>query len=81
MWKIDLTYQQEFQTTFDRLYEKQAILLQSRPLPNIALQKIKENISIEWTYNSNSIEGNTLTLRETQMVLQEGITIKGITLR
>ena len=81
MWKIDLTYQQEFQTTFDRLYEKQAILLQSRPLPNIALQKIKENLSIEWTYNSNSIEGNTLTLRETQMVLQEGITIKGITLR
>ena len=81
MWKIDLAYQQEFQTTFDRLYEKQAILLQSRPLPNIALQKIKENLSIEWTYNSNSIEGNTLTLRETQMVLQEGITIKGITLR
>ena len=81
MWKVDLTYQQEFQTTFDRLYEKQAILLQSRPLPNIALQKIKENLSIEWTYNSNSIEGNTLTLRETQMVLQEGITIKGITLR
>ena len=81
MWNIDLTYREEFKTTFERLYEKLTILQKSRPLPNIALQKIKEALSIEWTYNSNSIEGNTLTLRETQMVLQEGITIKGITLR
>lgn len=33
------------------------------------------------TYNSNAIEGNTLTLRETFLVLQEGITIKGKPLR
>jgi len=81
MWGIDVTYRQELQTTFDRLYEKKAILQNSRPLPNIALQKIREALSIEWTYNSNSIEGNSLTLRETQMVLQEGITIKGKSLR
>lgn len=81
MWKIDTTYREEFQTTFDRLYEKLAILNQNRTLPNIALRKIKEALSIEWTYNSNSIEGNTLNLRETQMVLQEGITIKGKSLR
>jgi len=81
MWRIDVTYRQELQTTFDRLYEKKAMLQNSRPLPNIALQKIKEALSIEWTYNSNSIEGNSLTLRETQMVLQEGITIKGKSLR
>jgi Fic family protein len=55
--------------------------LQSRPLPTIALNKIKESLSIEWTYNSNSIEGNSLGLRETQMVIQEGITIKGKSLR
>lgn len=36
---------------------------------------------MEWTYNSNSIEGNTLTLRETKLVLEEGITIKGKSLR
>jgi Fic family protein len=47
----------------------------------MALAKIKEALTIEWTYNSNSIEGNTLSLRETQMVLQEGITIKGKSLR
>ncbi len=81
MWRIDVTYRQELQTTFDRLYEKKAMLQNSRPLPNIALQKIREALSIEWTYNSNSIEGNSLTLRETQMVLQEGITIKGKSLR
>ncbi|MFN3753656.1 Fic family protein [Flavobacterium sp.] len=81
MWNIDLTYREEFYTTFERLYDKQGLLQKSRPLPNIALQKIKETLSIEWTYNSNSIEGNTLSLRETQMVLQEGITIKGKSLR
>jgi Fic family protein len=81
MWNIDLNYRDEFQTTFDRLYEKKQVLQTSRPLPSIALNKIKESLSIEWTYNSNSIEGNTLSLRETQMVLQEGITIKGKSLR
>ena len=29
------------------------------------------------TYNSNAIEGNTLSLKETAWVIQEGITIKG----
>ncbi len=81
MWTIDTSYRPEFQSTFDRLYDKLAVLNQSRPLPAIALHKIKESLTIEWTYNSNSIEGNTLTLRETQMVLQEGITVKGKSLR
>ncbi|MDR6967515.1 Fic family protein [Flavobacterium arsenatis] len=81
MWEIDLTYREELQTTFDRLYEKKQVLQTSRPLPNIALNKIRESLSIEWTYNSNSIEGNTMSLRETQMVLQEGITVKGKSLR
>ncbi len=81
MWNIDTSYRPEFQSTFERLYDKLAVLQQSRPLPSIALQKIKESLTIEWTYNSNSIEGNTLTLRETQMVLQEGITVKGKSLR
>ncbi len=69
------------QSTFDRLYEKKEVLGIARPLPRVALQKIKESLSIEWIYNSNSIEGNTLSLRETQMVLQEGITVKGKSLR
>jgi Fic family protein len=81
MWEIDRSYYQEFEETFQRLLDKKEMLVKARPLPTIALQKIKEALSIEWTYNSNSIEGNSLTLRETQLVLQEGITIKGVSLR
>lgn len=81
MWNIDLTYREKLQPSFNRLYEKKALLHEARPLPQIALQKIQEALSVEWTYNSNSIEGNTLTLQETQLVLQEGITIKGKSLR
>ncbi len=81
MWEVDLTYRKELNNTFERLFEKKAMLEKARPLPKIALQKMKEVLSIEWTYNSNSIEGNTLNLRETQMVLQEGVTIKGKSLR
>lgn len=81
MWKIDLSYREEMQPVFDRLFEKRAVLNEARPLPLAALYKIREALSIEWIYNSNNIEGNTLTLRETQMVLQEGITVKGKSLR
>ena len=81
MWNIDLTYRDELSGQFERLYKKHCRLVNSRPLPHGALQSIREGLSIEWTYNSNSIEGNTLNLRETQMVLQEGITIKGKSLR
>lgn len=81
MWQIDVTYRNKLDPTFIRLLDKVKVLNAARPLPNIVLQNIKEAFLIEWTYNSNSIEGNTLTLRETQMVLQEGITIKGKSLR
>ena len=47
-----------------------------RPIPNETLKSLRESINLEWTYNSNGIEGNTLTLRETQVVL-EGITVGG----
>ncbi|MBP0903767.1 Fic family protein [Mariniflexile gromovii] len=81
MWNIDVTYRETLNPTFERLFDKLKSLNAARPLPNVALQKIKEALTIEWTYNSNSIEGNTLNLRETQLVLQEGITIKGKSLR
>ena len=47
-----------------------------RPIPKETLKSLKESINLEWTYNSNGIEGNTLTLRETQVIL-EGITVGG----
>ncbi|MCF6308693.1 MAG: Fic family protein [Flavobacteriaceae bacterium] len=81
MIKIDVGYREKLQPFFDRLQAKRDLLNNSRPMPAIALRKIREAIAIEWIYNSNSIEGNTLSLRETQMVLQDGITIKGKSLR
>lgn len=50
------------------------------PIPKETLESLKESINLEWTYNSNGIEGNTLTLRETQVVL-EGITVGGKTIK
>ncbi len=81
MWKIDVEDINDLMPVIERLYQKKALLDKSRPLPASALQRIKEDISVEWTYNSNSIEGNTLSLRETKMVLQDGITVKGKSLR
>lgn len=81
MFKIDVGYRDKLQPFFNRLQTKRELLNNSRPMPDIALRKIREALTIEWIYNSNSIEGNTLTLRETQMVLQDGITIKGKSLR
>ncbi|WP_179320539.1 Fic family protein [Winogradskyella helgolandensis] len=81
MWDVSTVYRKDLDATFSRLLDKVKVLNAARPLPNIVLQNIKESFIIEWTYNSNSIEGNTLSLRETQMVLQEGITIKGKSLR
>ncbi len=51
-----------------------------RPLSKEALKTIKDSFNLEMIYNSNGIEGNTLTLRETQIVL-EGITIGGKTVK
>ncbi len=45
-----------------------------RPLTEGELERLTEEFIIEYTYNSNAIEGNTLTLRETDMVLR-GLTI------
>ncbi|SEJ19578.1 Fic family protein [Dyadobacter sp. SG02] len=81
MFEIDLNDMYELQPFIDRLYEKRDRIKSSRPIPASALSKIREGLALEWTYNSNSIEGNTLSLRETQLVLQEGITIQGKSLR
>ena len=48
-----------------------------RPLKPAILKKLREQFTIEMTYHSNAIEGNRLTLKETLLVLREGITIKG----
>jgi Fic family protein len=53
----------------------------SKPLNRTQLQKLKEYFSVKYTYDSNRIEGNTLSLQETQLVIKEGVTISGKSLR
>ena len=65
----------------NRIQKKKQKLDTCRPLPKPVLGNLKQYFAIEWTYNSNAIEGNTLTLQETRLVLEEGITIKGKSLR
>ncbi len=64
-----------------RINEKMHRLNLLRPLPADAVRKLHEEMRLLHTYHSNAIEGNTLTLPETKLVLEEGITIGGKSLR
>lgn len=57
-----------------RIDQLKANLSQFRPLTPAEAEALRQEFIVEHTYNSNAIEGNTLTLQETQLVLQ-GITI------
>ena len=65
----------------ERLEEKKARLDLQRPLHASITRRLHEDLRIRLTYHSNAIEGNTLTLRETQIVIEEGMTIGGHSLR
>jgi Fic family protein len=64
-----------------RLEEKHAALAACRPLPPTTLQVLHADLQIRLTFHSNAIEGNTLSLRETQLVIEHGMTIGGHSLR
>ncbi len=65
----------------ERLAHKKALLDSYRPLSQDTMRRLNEDLRIFLTYHSNAIEGNTLTLRETQMVIEYGVTIQGHPLR
>ena len=54
--------------------EKKSELSTRRPLTRGEVERLRDEFVVEYTYNSNAIEGNTLTLQETAMVLK-GVTI------
>lgn len=66
---------------FEELDQLKARLDALRPLPEATLRSLHDDLVLRWTYHSNAIEGNTLTLMETRLVLQDGITIGGKSLR
>ena len=62
------------ESLLDMIDRKKAELDRRRPLTEGEVARLTEEFTVEYTYNSNAIEGNTLTLRETDMVLR-GLTI------
>lgn len=81
MWMPEVHINLELEAAISRLIEKKQQIAAARPLPTIALEKLQESLAIEWTYNSNAIEGNTISLNETKLVLEQGITVRGKSLR
>jgi Fic family protein len=65
---------QEYSALFARVDALKAELGKRQPLTQGELKRLQEEFLVEFTYNSNAIEGNTLTLKETALVL-EGLTI------
>lgn len=60
---------------FNEIDDLQAIVSQITSSQGV-IDKLHEDMVIRWTYHSNAIEGNTLTLKETKVAL-EGITVAG----
>ncbi len=50
-------------------------------LNDVLLKQLREDLIIKWTYNSNAIEGSTFTLAETKVLLEDGITVGGKTMK
>lgn len=64
------------QLLLDKIDSLKRTLDAAHPLPSHTVESLRDKLALEWTYHSNAIEGNTLTLRETKVVL-EGITVGG----
>ena len=66
----------------DKLYEKKMFYQENKHfLPKELIEKINKNFDIDFTYESTTIEGNTLTLMETKLLIEDKISIGGKELR
>jgi len=68
---------QTIQTKILELNQLQSQWQKHRPLSGLQLQKMVTYFNVNYTFESNKIEGNTLSLRETELVINKGITISG----
>ncbi len=60
-----------------RIDKKLNEIIKLRPVSSALVIKLRDQFALEMTYNSNAIEGNSLTQKETFLIISEGITIKG----
>lgn len=68
---------QKFQTLIKEIDTLFAAYKARRPLSETEQTALYEKLRLEWTYHSNAIEGNSLTLGETAFYLREGLTSEG----
>jgi Fic family protein len=67
---------------YQRLLQKKVLYDQSKDtLPEVTAKSYAQAFELEYTHNSTAIEGNTLTLLETKVVLEEGLSVGGKKLR
>ena len=64
-----------------RIDQKHKVIQSKRPLSQQLVKKLREQFSLELSYNSNAIEGNKLTLKETYLVINDGMTVRGKSLK
>ncbi|MDP4007665.1 MAG: Fic family protein [Candidatus Peregrinibacteria bacterium] len=69
------------QEYLNKIRELKIELDKKRPLNEGELRELRKWYDVTYTYNSNAIEGNSLTLAETKVVIEDGITIGGKPLR
>jgi Fic family protein len=65
----------------ERIDEKFELIQKQRPMSASMVARLKEQFAMEMTFNSNAIEGNKLTLKETYLVVKDGLTVKGKSLK
>ena len=65
------------QELLNQIHQKKEQLNKLRPLSDAQVKNLKNVYDLQLTYNSNAIEGSTLTYSETKLILNEGITIGG----
>lgn len=66
----------------ERMFEKLERYNQIKyKLPEVSVNSYMQAFELEYTHNSTAIEGNTLTLLETKVVLEEGLSVGGKHLR
>ena len=66
-----------YRMLLDKLTDKKKRLDSFRPLPEPLVRNLDNWFRVELTYTSNAIEGNTLTRRETALVVEKGLTVGG----
>lgn len=76
---LNLVYPQtdDLNKLYEQLTDLKKCLDSFRPLNQAQLENLQQAFDIEYTYESNRIEGNTLTLMETELVIHKGITVDG----